>query len=84
MSLGTSKVHISLHPKYPFAISIQGHLICPLALLPPTTTVVCLNSPRTDLTSAQEEAYMTTVGAVEGLLRKTGLRAQDVDILVTT
>ena len=66
-----------------FKGSFEGSLtLSPVAFL--HRTVVCLNSPRTDLNSAQEEAHMTTVGAVEGLLRKTGLRAQDIDILVTT
>jgi len=31
-----------------------------------------------------EECHLATTGAVEGLLRKTGMRAQDIDILVTT
>ena len=45
---------------------------------------VCLDKPRTDLIAAMEECKMTMTGAVEGLLRKTGLQAQDIDILVTT
>ena len=47
-------------------------------------TDVCLDKPRTDLIAAMEECKMTMTGAVEGLLRKTGLQAQDIDILVTT
>jgi hypothetical protein len=46
--------------------------------------VICLNKPHTDLNAAMEECRMTTIGAVEGLLKKTGLRAHDIDILVTT
>ena len=45
---------------------------------------MCLDKPRTDLIAAMEECKMTMTGAVEGLLRKTGLQAQDIDILVTT
>ena len=48
------------------------------------STGVCGNKPRTDLDAAMEECRMTTTGALEGLLRKTGLQPQDIDILITT
>ncbi|PNH05133.1 3-ketoacyl-CoA synthase 6 [Tetrabaena socialis] len=44
----------------------------------------CGNHPRTDMDAAAEECRMAVCGAVEGLLKKTGLAARDIDILVTT
>lgn len=40
--------------------------------------------PKTDMENAMVEAQMVVCGAVEGLLAKQGLRAQDVDVIVTT
>ena len=38
----------------------------------------------TDLNAAADECRMAVCGAVEGLLDKTGLGPQDIDILITT
>ncbi|KAG1670362.1 hypothetical protein FOA52_000122 [Chlamydomonas sp. UWO 241] len=43
-----------------------------------------LDTPRTDLTAAEEECRMTTVSAVKELLAKTGLEPSGIDILITT
>ena len=42
------------------------------------------HGPVTDLNTAAAECRMVVCGAVEGLLAKTGLSAQDIDIVVTT
>ncbi|KAG2441030.1 hypothetical protein HXX76_003883 [Chlamydomonas incerta] len=53
--------------------------------LPPTLNPRFVGgSPRTDMEAAREECGMAVCGAVEGLLRKTGLRPRDIDILVTS
>lgn len=44
----------------------------------------CKNNPQTDLASSMEECKMAVCGAVEGLLQKLNLRADQIDILVTT
>ncbi|EFJ47586.1 hypothetical protein VOLCADRAFT_91861 [Volvox carteri f. nagariensis] len=44
----------------------------------------CGNTPRTDLNASAEECRMAVCGAVEGVLKKTGLRATDIDFLITT
>ena len=44
----------------------------------------CKNNPQTDLGSSMEECKMAVCGAVEGLLQKLNLRADQIDILVTT
>ncbi|KAF5841900.1 FAE1/Type III polyketide synthase-like protein-domain-containing protein [Dunaliella salina] len=55
------------------------------AHLPPAIhPQICRDKPKTDLASAYDECKMAVVGAVEGLLARTGLQPSDVDILVTT
>ncbi|KXZ56245.1 hypothetical protein GPECTOR_1g213 [Gonium pectorale] len=44
----------------------------------------CGNNPRTDMDAAAEECRMAVCGAVEGVLKQTGLRATDIDILIST
>ncbi|GLC33182.1 Chitin synthase, class 2 [Pleodorina starrii] len=44
----------------------------------------CGNNPRTDMDSAAAECRMAICGAVEGVLKKTGLRPENIDILITT
>ncbi|GLC50089.1 hypothetical protein PLESTB_000341000 [Pleodorina starrii] len=53
--------------------------------LPPTLNPAYVGfNARNDLDSAAKECKMAVCGAVEGLLRKTGLSPADIDILVTT
>ncbi|KAF6254699.1 FAE1/Type III polyketide synthase-like protein-domain-containing protein [Scenedesmus sp. NREL 46B-D3] len=40
--------------------------------------------PKTSIDDAMDEARMVMCGAIEGLLKKQGLAAKDVDIIVTT
>lgn len=44
----------------------------------------CKNNPQTDLASSMAECKMAVCGAVQGLLQKLNLRADQIDILVTT
>jgi hypothetical protein len=41
------------------------------------------DSPKTDVPASMLEIQMTLIGAMEGLMAKTGLLSKDVDILVT-
>lgn len=53
--------------------------------LPPSLNPAFVgNDVHTDLNSAAEECRMAVCTAIEGLLKKTGVRAEDIDILVTT
>eukprot|EP00775_Hariotina_reticulata_P006451 gene6451-6680_t len=51
--------------------------------LPAPINPMITPEPRNDITAALQEAKEVMTGAVEELLAKTGLRPQDIDILVT-
>jgi len=51
--------------------------------LPAWINPVHVKEPKFDMDTARKEAEMVMCGAVSDLLEKTGLRAQDIDILVT-
>ncbi|KAF8071135.1 CUT1 [Scenedesmus sp. PABB004] len=41
-------------------------------------------APKTSIDDAMEEARMVICGAIDGLLKKQGLAAKDIDVLITT
>lgn len=51
--------------------------------LPPSINPILAKEPHNDMATALKEAQQVMCGAVEELLAKTGLRATDIDILVT-
>eukprot|EP00879_Flechtneria_rotunda_P028867 GHRR01031100.1.p1 GENE.GHRR01031100.1~~GHRR01031100.1.p1 ORF type:complete len:243 (-),score=83.47 GHRR01031100.1:164-892(-) len=51
--------------------------------LPAAVNPLLSKEPKYDMATAMEEAKAVMTGAVEDLLAKTGLRATDIDILVT-
>ncbi|GIL63203.1 hypothetical protein Vafri_17330 [Volvox africanus] len=65
-------------------VLLKSGLSAETTYLPPAVHPCHVQQPQMDIPSAMEEARMVICGALDELMARTGIKSQDVDILITS